>query len=440
MFKNYYFLSFFSKIKCIPWVMIPTFIFFWSFFLNYLDVKRRSSILRGFLEIGFDLNKNSSYFLTFCSLIGSIVIIFSFYYIKKEEVNSFSLCLSLFIIFILLLTSSLNVFSMFLGWEGVGLISFLLIGWYSSRFWAGEGSKKAILFNRVTDFFFLFLIVLEIGTPLWTFSLDSSNFLPHLNFFPFFLLSFTFLLRALGKSAQFMFHPWLTSAIEGPTPVRSLLHRRTMVVAGVYLFLLFHSFLFRRKSFLGGTIFLFLIFSTITLLGSSLWAFSQEDVKKVVALSTTRQLRMIIILICLNLPELAYFHMVVHGFFKALIFIGRGVNIHSGRGSQDFRNTNLSLSQKSLTFCFFLGNIGLIGFPFLGAFYRKHSILGEIGETSKSLILILCLFFSFSLTVGYRMKLLFSAKASIRLPLKAGGEEIFTIRAKKSLIIFFFFL
>ena len=157
MFKNNFFLPLFSKIKHIPWVGFPIFTFFWSLLLNYLDMKRRSSILGAFLEIGFDLNKNSSYFLTFCSLIGIMVIIFSFYYIKKEEVNSFSFCLSLFILFIFLLTCRLNIFSMFLGWEGVGLISFLLIGWYSSRFWAGEGSKKAILFNRVTDFFFYLL-------------------------------------------------------------------------------------------------------------------------------------------------------------------------------------------------------------------------------------------------------------------------------------------
>ena len=353
-----------------------------------------------------------------------MVIIFSFYYIKKEEVNSFSFCLSLFILFIFLLTCRLKHLFYVFRLGGVGLISFLLIGWYSSRFWAGEGSKKAILFNRVTDFF-LFIVVLEMGTPLWTFSLDSSTSLPHLNFFPFFLLSFTFLLRALGKSAQFIFHPWLTSAIEGPTPVRSLLHRRTMVVAGVYLFLILHPFLFR-----GGwrnTILLFLVFSNITLFTSSLWAFSQEDVKKIVALSTTRQLRLIIILVCLNLPELAYFHMVLHGFFKALIFMGRRVCIHSGSNSQDFRNTNFSSSQKRLTFCFFLGNIGLIGFPFLGVFYRKHFILREIRETSKSLILILLIFFSFSLTVGYRMKLISSIKVRINLPLKAGGEKIFTM-------------
>ena len=158
-----------------------------------------------------------------------------------------------------------------------------------------------------------------------------------------------------------------------------------------------------------------------------MWAFSQEDLKKVVALSTTRQLRLMIMLICLNLPELAYFHIVLHGFFKALIFIGSGVCIHSGRNSQDFRNTNLSLSQKRLTFCFFLENVGLIGFPFLGAFFRKHSLLEELSISSISFLTISCLFFSFSLTVGYRIKLLTSTKTSINFSLKAGEERVITM-------------
>jgi len=297
---------------------------------------------------------------------------------KEEEVGTFTWCMILFILFILLLTSSLNVLSIFLGWEGVGLISFLLIGWYSSRSWAGEGSKKAVLFNRLTDFFFLFIIILELGTPLWAFSLDSSS--QSMSFFPGFFLSISFLFCTLGKSAQFIFHPWLTSAMEGPTPVSSLLHRRTMVVAGVYLFLLFQPFFIRGRW--GGSLIFLGLFSGMTLLGSSFWALSQEDIKKVVALSTTRQLRLIIVLIYFNLTELAFLHIILHGFFKALIFMGRGVCIHSGGGGQDFRNTNLSSSQPSLTLCFLLGNLGLMGFPFMGASYSKHIILSELERGS----------------------------------------------------------
>ena len=183
-------------------------------------------------------------------------------------------------------------------------------------------------------------------------------------------------MRMMGKSAQFLFHPWLTSAIEGPTPVRSLLHRSTMVVAGVYLFLFLQPFLVRGEWSLALT--LTGISASVTLLARSTWAFSQEDVKKVVALSTTRQLRLIMIIIYLNLPELAFFHIILHGFFKAMIFIRRGVSIHSGRNSQDLRNTNMYAHQKTLLLAFTVGNLSLIGFPFLGAFFRKHSLLLEV--------------------------------------------------------------
>ena len=401
-----------------PWILIPLTFFLWGGVNSLFEDRRRGSLSSGRLEVGFRLGPYSTYFIPFCSLIGRIVILFRFYYMKEEEINSFTFCLTSFILFMLLLTSSFNLTSMFLGWEGVGVISFLLIGWFSSRFWAREGSKKAVLFNRISDFFFLFLIILEIGRPLWVFSLDSSS--PSMSFFPWLLLSLSFVIRTIGKSAQFLFHPWLTSAMEGPTPVSSLLHRRTIVVAGVYLFLFLQPFLS------GGSWILALrligLSSSLTLFSSSVWALSQEDVKKVVALSTTRQLSLIILVIFLNLPELAFLHIVLHGFFKALIFIGRGVSIHSGRSSQDFRTTNISLGQKSLFRCFLLGNLGLIGFPFLGAFFRKHALILEIRNVSSSFFLMLIILTSFSMTIGYRLKLFFSIRFSQKLPLKKGGE------------------
>ena len=410
-------------IKKIPLLIITLCFFSWRIFINYEDKNNRAILFPGFLERGYWLNKQSSYFIPFCSFIGSIVIIFRYYYMKKEEVNSFTTCLTLFILFMLLLTSSLNVLSIFLGWEGVGLISFLLIGWFSSRSWAGEGSKKAVLFNRITDFFFLFIIVLEVGSPFWVFSLDSSFQLPSL--FPWFIIPITFLISSLGKSAQFIFHPWLTSAIEGPTPVRSLLHRRTIVVAGVYLFLFFHSFFVRGDWDVSLLLFGFL--SRITLLGRSLWALSQEDIKKVVALSTTRQLSLIIVLIYFNLPELAFIHIILHGFFKALIFIRRGVCIHSGKNSQDFRDTNLSINQPSLSIRFLLGNLGLMGFPFLGAFYRKHIILLNLELGAFSLIIIISVFLSFCFTIAYSFKIFLATKSTIKLSIKRRGEVILTI-------------
>ena len=431
MFKNFFIPI--TYLKKAPWVFIPIIFFLWGVLNRFLNSGRLGVFSSGILESGFLLNSFSSYFIPFCSFIGRIVIIFRVYYMKKEELNSFSLCLTFFIIFILLLTSRINFTSIFLGWEGVGLLSFLLIGWFSSRFWAREGAKKAVLFNRITDFFFLFIIIYEMGSPLWAFSLDSSS--PSLSFFSRLIISFSLILRIRGKSAQFLFHPWLTSAIEGPTPVSSLLHSSTIVVAGVYLLLFIQPFLSRRLLFFHSFILIGLS-SSLTLISRSFWAFSQEDVKKVIALSTTRQLRLIILIIYLNLPELAFFHIVIHGFFKALIFMGRGVIIHSGRSSQDFRNTNISASQKTLFNCFLIGNLGLMGFPFFGAFFSKHSLLSEMEQKTCSFFLIFLIFFSFSLTMGYSFKLFLSIKNSIKFSSKNRGEMVVTIFPIFILMIF----
>nr|UMI39134.1 NADH dehydrogenase subunit 5 [Heterochaerus australis] len=416
-----------------PSLLIPLSIFFWGILNSYLEEKSLGVFFSGFMESGFYLNNFSSYFIPFCSCIGSMVILFSVYYMKSEEISSFSFCLTGFIIFMLLLTSSMNFISMFLGWEGVGIFSFLLIGWFSSRFWASEGSKKAVLFNRISDFFFLFIIVVEMGNPMWSFSIDSS--FKSVGLFPLFLLAISFIMSTMGKSAQFLFHPWLTSAMEGPTPVSSLLHSSTMVVAGVYLFLFIQSFLFSGSWSL--TLSIIGFSACITLLSSSAWALSQEDVKKVIALSTTSQLSFMMLLIYLNLVELAFLHMVLHGFFKALIFMGSGVAIHSGSNSQDFRSTGLHLSQKSLFLCFMVGNMGLMGFPFMGAFFSKHSFISEmVNQLSGSLFLFMLIFFSFSMTMGYSLKLFFSMKSGgLKLPLKNSGEELKTLLPIKILTL-----
>ena len=146
-----------------------------------------------------------------------------------------------------------------------------------------------------------------------------------------------------------------------------------------------------------------------------------------VALSTTRQLSLIIVLIYFNLPELAFIHIILHGFFKALIFIRRGVCIHSGKNSQDFRDTNLSINQPSLSIRFLLGNLGLMGFPFLGAFYRKHIILLNLELGAFSLIIIISVFLSFCFTIAYSFKIFLATKSTIKLSIKRRGEVILTI-------------
>merc|ERR1711894_829135 len=169
-------------------------------------------VIEGFFKRGIRFNKPSVFFMFFCTGITFSVQIFRIYYLPQSEILLFSIIIYNFMVLMILLTRGINFLSVFLGWEGVGVLSFILIGWFSSREEATKSAKKAILFNRVTDFFFK-------EAPVFGFIVNIA--------------SFSFILCRAGKSAQFMFHPWLTAAMEGPTPVRSLLHRSTMVVAGV---------------------------------------------------------------------------------------------------------------------------------------------------------------------------------------------------------------
>ena len=353
------------------------------------------------------LTLETSSLLFFALTIGRCVLIYCDYYMGEEEVGVFKTLLSSFLFLILCIFSRRNLFTIFFGWEGVGVLSFLLIGWYSSREEATLGAKKAVFYNRVTDFLFLALLVRErrtmflLGGPAeggWPgagFSLTSLVFLRR--------LLFVF----LGKSAQFIFHPWLTRAMEGPTPVRSLLHRSTIVVAGVFcLFLFSHSLFFLGESGTGVSPLTLLL---LTLLMTSLRALFMKDVKKIIALSTTSQLSFMGILIMGGLPSLGLFHLICHGFFKALLFLRRGVSIHRGGDVQDHRKLKWETKSPLEATLFLFSRVGLIGLPFLGAFFSKHLILNFIirgnggGSSFRRLFFLRLL-----LTTAYSLRLISS--------------------------------
>ncbi len=417
MINKKIFVNFWEFVKKNPFTILGIPFFFNCLFRLFFCKTGFGTILEGLFNRGVSIRKVSIIFMVFCVSIGRCVLLFRVYYIPPSELNSFSFILFQFIIFIIYLTRGINMLRMFLGWEGVGLISFLLIGWFSSREEAISGAKKAVLFNRFTDFFFFFLILIERGELIWFFSNEirrgrEKNYL-NSNYFVFFgfFFSASFFFRTAGKSAQFVFHPWLTAAIEGPTPVRSLLHRRTIVVAGVYLLFFLSPYLESGNYYL--TLKLIFFSSLFTLIRSSLWALFQTDIKKIVALSTTSQLSFIICLICFGFPDLAFLHLILHGYFKALVFIGRGVGIHSRSSStQDVRKIGASSRNKYLIVFFFVGNLGLIGMPFFGSFNSKHQFLSLFKENDSILIRMLqtsifrgfFLFVSSSLTVSYSIK------------------------------------
>ena len=391
-------------------------------------------VIEGFFKRGIRFNKPSVFFIFFCTGITFSVQIFRIYYLPQSEILLFSIIIYNFMVLIILLTRGVNFLSVFLGWEGVGVLSFILIGWFSSREEATKSAKKAILFNRVTDFFFLILVFFEIRDAGFFFS-TSDNCDYFFKEAPIFgsivtIASVSFILCRAGKSAQFIFHPWLTAAIEGPTPVRSLLHRSTMVVAGVWLYSLLFPFLQRGEWEL--RIIFITLSSSITLIASSYWAFSQFDLKKIIALSTTSQLRFIFLIISIGYVELAYLHMLFHGYFKAMLFMGRGVRIHSNSSSsQDLRNLSNSNRNPYLMVFFFLGNLGLMGIPFFGGFWRKHLILMSISNTYYSLLRVFSIFFIYLariITIGYSIKtlMLIGKNSTLISPSNyKKGEEIY---------------
>lgn len=287
--------------------------------------------------------------------------------------SKFYAYLSLFSFFMLFLVSSNNYLQIFLGWEGVGLASFLLISFWNTRREAILAGVKAILVNRIGDLFFI-LSMLVISSEIKTLNFNAvfeyamtglSNF--HINIF-----AFSLVIASMAKSAQLGLHVWLPDAMEGPTPVSALIHAATMVTAGIFVIIrsspivVLSSYTMEFMCFIGGLTALF---------GASV-ACVQFDIKKIIAYSTCSQLGyMLLACGCGNFAG-AFFHLFTHAFFKALLFLSAGSVIHAVFGEQDIRKMGGLYQFLPFTYiCIFFGSCSLAGFPFFSGFYSKDFIL-----------------------------------------------------------------
>jgi NADH-ubiquinone oxidoreductase chain 5 len=306
-------------------------------------------------------------------IISSLVHIYSIGYMNGDPHNQrFFSYLSLFTFMMIILVTANNYLLMFVGWEGVGVCSYLLVSFWFTRIAANQSSMSAFLTNRVGDCFLtigMFAILWSLG------NLDYStvfSLAPYINENAITIIGICLLIGAMAKSSQVGLHVWLPMAMEGPTPVSALIHAATMVTAGVYL-LMRSSPLIEYSS---TVLLLCLWLGAITTVFSSLIGLFQQDIKKVIAYSTMSQLGMMVIAIGLSSYNIALFHLVNHAFYKGLLFLGAGAVIHAVADNQDFRKYGGLISFLPLTYSVILiASLSLVAFPFMTGFYSKDFIL-----------------------------------------------------------------
>lgn len=306
-------------------------------------------------------------------IISSVVHIYSIGYMSSDPHNQrFFSYLNLFTFMMILLVTGNNYLLMFVGWEGVGVCSYLLISFWFTRIAANQSSISAFLTNRVGDCF----LVIGMLTLLWTLgNLDYSTIFslaPYVNANVVTIIGICLLLGAMAKSAQIGLHVWLPMAMEGPTPVSALIHAATMVTAGVYL-LIRSSPLIEYSSTL---LLICLWLGAVTTLASSMIGLFQGDIKKIIAYSTMSQLGMMVIAIGLSSYNVALFHLINHAFYKGLLFLGAGSVIHAVADNQDLRKYGGLIHWLPLTYSVILiASLSLVAFPFMTGFYSKDLIL-----------------------------------------------------------------
>ena len=341
--------------------------------------------------------------------VGFLIHIYSLGYMHADKAywRYFSY-LNLFIFFMLLLVLSADYIVMYLGWEGVGLCSYLLIGFWYEKKTASDAGKKAFIVNRVGDagfilgLFLLFWSLSELGVYSLKFQ-DVFENAPRLD--PARLTWITLLLfaGAMGKSAQFPLHVWLPDAMEGPTPVSALIHAATMVTAGVYM-VARSSVLFTLAPISGEIV---ASIGILTAFFAATIALVQNDIKRVLAYSTISQLGYMFAAVGIGAYSAGIFHLISHAFIKGLLFLGAGSVIHALSGDQDMRNMGgLSRHMKITSVTFIIGAIALAGIPPTSGFWSKDEILWELFQNGHYIIAILGLLTVF-LTAFYLFKLVF---------------------------------
>lgn len=339
-------------------------------------------------------------FISFVLLISSLVIFYRNQYIEEDyNINRFILLVLIFVISIIMLIIRPNLIRILLGWDGLGLVSYCLVIYFQNVKSYNAGILTA-LSNRIGDVALLLAIawILNYGSWNYIFYLDIIK-----NNIEIIIIGGLVILAAITKSAQIPFSSWLPAAIAAPTPVSALVHSSTLVTAGVYLLIRFNDVLINWwiAQFL-------LLVSGLTIFIAGLGANFEFDLKKIIALSTLRQLGLIISILSIGFYKLAFFHLLTHALFKALLFMCAGSIIHNIKNSQDIRIIGSLRIRIPLTCsCFNVANLALCGIPFLAGFYSKDLILEIVMLSYVNVFSFFLFFFSTGLTVCYSFRLVY---------------------------------
>ena len=321
-----------------------------------------------------------SYRISFYWLLGIIrsrVCIWSYFYLDREEsYNRFSKLLGVFIVRIVLLILFSNLFMTLIGWDGLGVTSFLLVIYYKNRKSLGSGLITALR-NRIGDSLYICLL----GFSLFNANVSSLILL---------------ILLSITKRAQIPFSSWLPAAISAPTPVRALVHSSTLVTAGVYVLI----------RYCGSDIGPLFFVGSITILLAGLCACVESDLKKVIALRTLSQLGVMIVSLGSQEKSYCFFHLISHACFKALLFMGVGFWIHSIYATQEYRSYNIMTGSTYVSVLLTVANLSLMGFLFTSGFYRKDAILERLTVSTINAWTIILFLIAIGLTTCYSVKIL----------------------------------